>query len=129
MMGGDTPVSWLLFEGLVHKEKQDDNAAPCSKFTEVRRMLTEECGITNVKEQDEVLEFFHRNTSITHFSEPGLRELVIKKPQWLFNALATLITDRPKFVGLSDADFRGLPEQAVLDSVRWDRLWKSTSRQ
>ena len=123
-MGGDKSVSWLLFEGLVQKEKQDENAAPCSTLAEVRRMLTEQCGIRDEKEQDEVLEFFHRNTSIMHFNQPGLRELVIKKPQWMFNALATLITDRPKFIGLSDTDFRGLPEEAVLDPVRWDRLWK-----
>ena len=92
---------------------------------EARHLLEQECSITDCREQDELLRFFHRISSIVHFDQEGLRDLVIIRPQWLFDAMKALITQTPKYVGLAgEALPESLPEQAVLDPARWDLLWR-----
>lgn len=90
----DIPVQWVKFEQLVYGLQEQRKVILL--YSELEKYVTEHCKITGPLQILPVLSHYHDVGTITYFyRHPELCHIVITRPQWLADALGTVITSTP----------------------------------
>ena len=88
------PIHWLKFEHLIY-ELQDQGKI-IILYDDLSRYVSEHCNITGVLQILPILSHFHDVGIISHFyRHPLLSNIIVTKPQWLVNALSSIVTSVP----------------------------------
>ena len=83
------PVQWVMFEQLLHSLLEQKQIV--IQLTDLERYIAERCDIVGQLQVQPVLEYYTDVGLIVHFQRhPALSPLVVIKPQWLMNSLASI---------------------------------------
>ena len=88
------PVQWVKFEQLVYGLQEQKKVILL--YDDLAKYISEHCKISGPLQILPVLSHFHDVGVISYFyRHPELSNLVITKPQWLIDALGTMIVSNP----------------------------------
>ncbi|KAL3862502.1 hypothetical protein ACJMK2_008462, partial [Sinanodonta woodiana] len=121
--GAEKPARWLPLEQAIMTLKASGvMVAPLSLIQEINSMGS--VRIESSDELNEFLKFQHEMGTILYFSVDGLREKIVLSPQWLIDALNSLITT--EFIGSNTAITRKwheFKEKGKLTQELIDAVW------
>ncbi|KAL3888932.1 hypothetical protein ACJMK2_001292 [Sinanodonta woodiana] len=90
--GEEKPARWIPLEEAIMKIKASGvKVAPLSLIEEINRSSSVK--IEDRYELDVFLHFQHDTGMIVYFNANGLKDMIVLDPQWMFDALKSLITD------------------------------------
>ena len=115
-MSDSIPVQWIKFEQLVYGLQEQKKVILL--YDDLARYISEHCQMSGPLQIIPVLSHFHNIGIIVYFyRHPDLCNLVVMKPQWLIDALSSLITSNPgKWVTSEvQAAFTKLGEYGVIE--------------
>ena len=88
------PVQWVKFEQLIYGLQEQKKIIIL--VDDLARYISEHCKLSGPLQILPALAHFHDIGVIVHFyRHPELSNLVITRPQWLINALGTMVTSSP----------------------------------
>jgi GTPase SAR1 family protein len=122
----DIPLRWLRLLDLLDDLSPDPNCF-CTPL-DVIAMKAKTIGIVESKELVEALVFFDRIGDVIYVDEEGLKDWVFTQPQFLLNAMKTLVAHtKPK--GLTRKQRMELQANGVLRNDALSALWSNSNFQ
>ena len=94
----ELPIIWLQTLDSLHEPAAEGQSYPPHRTLREVVELAEECGVDSWESVMAMLRVFHQLGVVLHFDTDELRCVVVVDPQWLVNAVASIIRD-PKLHG------------------------------
>ena len=113
--GDHVPIQWVKFEHLINGLREQKKVVLL--YDALARYISEHCKVSGTLQILPILSHFHDVGVISYFyRHPLLSNIVITKPQWLADALGSVITSSPsKWITTeAQAAFARLNEEGVI---------------
>ena len=113
--GDSIPIQWVKFEQLIYGLQEQKKVILL--YDHLTQYISEHCNMSGMLQILPVLSHFHDIGIISYFyRHPMLSNIVITKPQWLLDALSSVITSNPsKWITTeAQASFARLSREGVI---------------
>ena len=113
--GDSIPIQWVKFEQLIYGLQEQKKVILL--YDHLTQYISEHCNVSGMLQILPVLSHFHDIGVISYFyRHPMLSNIVITKPQWLLDALSSVITSNPsKWITTeAQASFARLSREGVI---------------
>ena len=119
--GEELPMIWIPFQHHVDVLRREGK-----QIVPVKELFKVSEGFSVPLDEENVilcLRFMHSLGQVIYFQSPGLQEYVILNPQWLIDALKSIITCRQFCLVARDAVYVSLEETGMIRKEQIEKIW------